>query len=666
MINIQEITDTKSYPLLLLGDEWQIDNALKSYRGQLRPFIQTIKYDEFLNLKNKNQIVEKFEFIILFYSEDKLKKFFNSIIEVKHKTEFLLIIEDENIDLKKIINDWSIVKIIFYSDFESPEWEGSAEIVRKIEAKKERKEIIKKTIDQKKQLDELILRQELSVSEKTSDIEFSNKEQDSKLKKERIILRFIKDLALINSYEDFLRNIKNEFKVFHELGDVILFQAKGNGTVSVLTAKNSFSWKELNINRKTLEENIAANSINLSTAMANFFSRPFGKLFLSQMSGAFYLGFENQFSDKSFQEFKEFFDDRNEVIYMALDKLFSELSMNQFSYRWEKTFDAIKEPIAIIDKNYNVLRSNVAFENHQHTLKCYELFAAQSEPCAGCPLLETIEKNQPTKKDLFLNHKNYQVFSYPMQMKSDIKSVVHTYRDRTQEKTLYSKMLQTEKLLSIGRLAGHLSHELNNPLTGIRSMVQILKSQVQQNHTNFTDLIEIEKATDRCFKVLNNFMDFSNPKKIKSEPVDISDVVNKTIPLLKVALRNHNLKLQLNSQKQKILADPNMLQHVIFNLVNNSTQALKSKGEIIIETQTVKNKVILVVADSGEGIPKEIQNFIFEPFFTTKPEGEGTGLGLSIVKNIVESTQGKISYQDNNPKGAKFIIEWPVYENSNH
>lgn len=632
----------------------------------MRPFIQSISFEQIANLKNKNQLIEKCDFIVLFYNEEKLKSFFASILEVRHKTEFLLIVDDENIDFKRIINEWNIVKIISSQEFNALDWSGNAEIIRKIEAKKERKDIIRKTIEQKKQLDELIVKQELSVSEKTSDIEYSNKEQDSKLKKERVILRFIKDLALNNSYEDFLRNIKNEFKVFHELGDIILFEVKNNGMLNVLTSKNAFTWKEFHFDRTQLEENLLMNTSNLSSMFANFFARPFGKLFLSPMSGSFYLGFENQFSEKSYQDFKEFFDDRNEVIFMALDKLYSELSMNQFSFRWEKTFDAIKEPIAIIDNNYNVLRSNVAFENHPHTLKCYELFAAQAEPCAGCPLQETLEKNTPGKKDLFLNKKNYQVFSYPMQIKSDIKSVVHSYRDRTQEKKLYSKMLQTEKLLSIGRLAGHLSHELNNPLTGIRSMVQVLKSQVEQQHPNYTDLLEIEKATERCFKVLNNFMDFSNPKKMKSEAVDISDVVNKTIPLLKVALRNHNLKLLLNSQHKTILADPNMLQHVIFNLVNNSTQALKNKGEIVIETQVQKDRVMLSVADSGEGIPREVQSFIFEPFFTTKPEGEGTGLGLSIVKNIVESTQGKISYQDNQPKGARFIIEWPVYENSNH
>lgn len=658
--------DIKSYPLLLLGEEWQIDNALKSYQGPLRELIHTFTYSAFNDLKIKNQLIEKCDFIILFYNEALSAVFFDIIQEVKHKTEFILIVEEDNFDFKKIINEWSIVKIVSFSDFNTAAWSGNIEILNKIEKKKERKAIIKKTTEQKKQLDELIKKQELSVSEKTSDIEYSNKEQDLKLKKERIILRFIKDISLISSDEEFLRIVKNEFKIFHELGDIVLVKDSGDYKISILSSQHSFQWKDFSLKDKNLNANLRVNSTELSATMANFLGRPFGKAFIIPLSHNFFIVFENQFNEKTFVDFKEFFEDRDEIIYMAYDKLFSELSLNQFSYRWEKTFDAIKEPIAIIDSNYNVLRSNLAFENNTQSLKCYELFAGLDSVCPGCPLTETLDKNQPQRKDIIVNKKNYQLFSYPMVTKTNMKSVVHTYRDRTQEKKLYSKLLQTEKMLSIGRLAGHLSHELNNPLTGIRSMVQVLKTQVSEATQSFSDLVEIEKATERCFKVLNNFMDFSNPKKVKLEPIDISEVVNKTIPLLKVSLRNHLLKLNLNTSEKFILADPNMLQHVIFNLVNNSTQALKSKGEIKIETSLKGKKIVLEVSDTGEGIPAEIQKFIFEPFFTTKPEGEGTGLGLNIVKNIVENTNGRIFYEANVPSGAKFLIEWPVYENTNN
>lgn len=632
----------------------------------MRKLFHTFSYAAFSPLANKNQLIVKYDLVLLFYKDLLSEEFFNSIQDVKHQTEFILLIEDEDFDLKRLVNQWSLVKIISFADFISPDWPGNLEIQERINSKFEEKALIKKTFEQKNLLDELIKEQELIISEKTSDIEFSNREQDFKLKRERVVLKFIKDISLSQSYEELLRMIKNEFKVFHELGDIFLIKNIHHEKVSLLSSQSSYLWKEHFQAELKFKCELNFNSIENSTVMANFLSRPFGKLYLFPLSHDCYLGFENQFNENTIKEFFDFFEERKEVIFMAFDKLSSELNLNQFSYRWEKTFDAIKEPIAIIDQNFNVLRSNSAFELNQPSLKCYELFAGIKTICPGCPLVETIEKSQMQKKEIIVNNKNFQLFSYPMLANLNLKSVVHTYRDRTEEKKLYSKLLQTEKMLSIGRLAGHLSHELNNPLTGIRSMVQLLKEQVPAESERFSDLVEIEKATERCFKVLNNFMEFSNPRKVKLESVDISEVVLKTIPLLKVSLRNHLLNLNLNTHKKYIIADPNMLQHVIFNLVNNSTQALKEKGEIRIDTFSKDKKVRLEITDTGEGIPNEIQKFIFEPFFTTKPEGEGTGLGLNIVKNIVENTQGRIFYEANTPRGARFIIEWPIYENTHH
>ena len=141
--------DIKSYPLLLLGEEWQIDNALKSYQGPLRELIHTFTYSAFNDLKIKNQLIEKCDFIILFYNEALSAVFFDIIQEVKHKTEFILIVEEDNFDFKKIINEWSIVKIVNFSDFNTAAWSGNIEILNKIEKKKERKAIIKKTTEQK-------------------------------------------------------------------------------------------------------------------------------------------------------------------------------------------------------------------------------------------------------------------------------------------------------------------------------------------------------------------------------------------------------------------------------------------------------------------------------------------------------------------------------------
>lgn len=670
-----EVENLKSYRLLLLGAEWQIE----AFRAQKNSsdvfhFVSQVSYRTVLSsLQDDPQRqfyseLEKVDVLFLIYEKHYSEEFIKMISEIKHKIEVVLIHHDEDINLKVVINEWNVKKIISFEDFSKISVAMLAPIFKKINAKHIKNKIIKDISVQKKQLDELILKQEVIVNEKTQDISHSTKEEDKKLKKERVILRFIKDMALVNSFEDFLRVIKNEFKVFHEIGEILLFQKKTDKLFKVLFSKNYFQWKEIPFSHALSEESLNDKIIHslISIQLANSLSRPFGKLKLSQLSNESFIGFENQLSDIHKVDFEEFLHDRIEVIHMAHEKLFLEITMVQFSNRWEKTFDLIDEPIAIIDENYQVLRSNSFFEKNLHSLKCYEMFAQRTSVCLGCPLKETIESNSAQKRDLNITKSNFELYSYPMKSTFSLRSVVHNYIDRTQEKKLYSRLLQTEKMLSIGRLAGHLSHELNNPLTGIRSMVQYLKTQVAAETTAAKDLVEIEKATERCFKVMNNFIEFSNPKNTNFVAMNLDEIIQKTIPLLKVPLRSHQLDLQLASQNVEILADPSLVQHVIFNLIQNATQAMKEKGTILVSTDVSKKKISLKISDSGEGIALENQSLIFEPFFTTKPEGEGTGLGLSIVKSVVENSQGSIRFEPNHPQGATFIIEWPIYENTNH
>ncbi|MCB0370976.1 MAG: hypothetical protein KDD45_16535, partial [Bdellovibrionales bacterium] len=419
MITEQDKIDIKSYPLLLLGEEWQIDDALNNYQGSLKEYIHTYTYNAFNRLKNINQLIEKCDFIAVFYSEKFTSSFFEMISEVKHKSEFILLSDNCEIDFKKVINEWGVHKIIDYSDFKSSHWSGNNEIVDRIAKKNEKRAIIKKTIDQKKQLDDLIQKQELNVSEKTSDIELSNKKQDIKLRKERVILRFIKDLSLVNSYEDFLRIIRNEFKCFHELGEIILLRQFSSEQVGLLSHQNLYQWKNIDKFNSKIFSFSEDNTSDLSEDFANMLSRPFGKVFITPLNNSFHIAFENQFSETIFREFKEFFEDRRETIFMAHDKLYYEINLNQFSYRWEKTFDAISEPIAIIDDKFKVLRSNLAFEKNSHSSRCYELFAGLDSVCPGCPLQETIETQESIKRDIIVNGRNYQLYSYPMDSKTE-------------------------------------------------------------------------------------------------------------------------------------------------------------------------------------------------------------------------------------------------------
>jgi signal transduction histidine kinase len=178
------------------------------------------------------------------------------------------------------------------------------------------------------------------------------------------------------------------------------------------------------------------------------------------------------------------------------------------------------------------------------------------------------------------------------------------------------------------------------------------------------DLQEIEKAAERSQRIIRNLLDFSRVGPRHTEQFTVDDIVEKTVPMLKTALRYHRLDLQLQSAQALVEAEPHLLQQVLFNVINNACQALQSGGEIQVATSfdISTRRVTVQVRDNGPGIPDEVKGRIFEPFFTTKKEGVGTGLGLSMARSIVERFNGTIDFTSERGRGTEFKIELPLVQ----
>jgi signal transduction histidine kinase len=240
------------------------------------------------------------------------------------------------------------------------------------------------------------------------------------------------------------------------------------------------------------------------------------------------------------------------------------------------------------------------------------------------------------------------------------------YRNITEDRILYEKMIQNEKMAALGLLAGNIAHELNNPLTGIRSLAQILRKEPHLKKEYLSDLEEIDKASHRCQNIIQGLKDFSDIKEeslaqIKHlEKTSLNDIVTKTLPFLKSALREHQLILDLSNKDVQVVTDSRILQQILFNIVINACQALTKPGKIEIHTEKRGISGILEIKDNGPGISKEIQDKIFDPFFTTKKDGEGTGLGLSFCKNMIEKMGGQISFESQVNKGTVFKLKIPT------
>ena len=424
-------------------------------------------------------------------------------------------------------------------------------------------------------------------------------------------------------------------------------------------------------------ERIRINSIEDQKYLTSQFGRPFSRVIAIPLKktgwrrneAAAILFIEHALSTEQMDRFVSFVSQRIQPISIAVDRIFLEFQAKFVSYQWETTFDGIENPIAIVDREYNLLRSNQKFSRTRRSNKCFSQFAHTNNVCLGCPVGAAIGTGKPQFARVHISGRIYTVYSYPIKLAEDerVTHVINYYGDITDSRKLYSRVVQNEKLGAIGLLAGNIAHELNNPLTGIRSLAQVLLKEIQGSETGqlYQDLEEVERAAQRSQVIIKNLLDFSRSDDGGTlQTVPLNDVVEKTLPFLKTAMREHRSEIDLFEGQVLIRVQLSLLQQVFFNLVNNACQAMADAGTVSIKTFVEKmddeDWAILEVQDTGPGIPDHIIDHIFEPFFTTKEEGKGTGLGLSMSQSIIERFKGQITVKSEVKKGACFRVKLPV------
>ncbi len=233
-----------------------------------------------------------------------------------------------------------------------------------------------------------------------------------------------------------------------------------------------------------------------------------------------------------------------------------------------------------------------------------------------------------------------------------------------------ARVLHQDKMMSLGRLAASVSHEINNPLSGILNYVRLMMRITErgaltgdQLHKFHDYLTLIEKETDRCSQIVSGLLMFSRKSPICYKELSIAELIHQSVVLSKHRLELQNIALDVSSAKviPDIYGDGNQLQQCLINLIFNAIDAMPDGGVLTIRTayDQEKNQVLLTVMDTGIGIPEESLPHIFEPFYTTKSERYGVGLGLSTTYGIIEKHQGTIRAESREGAGTTFIITLP-------
>jgi signal transduction histidine kinase len=377
---------------------------------------------------------------------------------------------------------------------------------------------------------------------------------------------------------------------------------------------------------------------------------------------SFYLLLETDQHWKPSPTFLEYLQERLSFINLSLDKHMLQEELKAKAHLWATTFNDLQDPIAVIDQERKVQRSNLKFQNFKGS-HCHSIFNQTETLCNGCPA--RVEANSSFQ--LQVGEKIYQTRLFPIQNGGHglSRHFVAHYVDTTVERILYGKLIQSEKMMAVGRLAGDLSEALSQPLRKIGQLAEATLQTVNLSATIQSDLQEIRKASLRSLNIIADFENFSHGQ-VEKLPIMAETVVEKTIPLVKSLLHGLRFHVQLSEEKHPIEASLSLLQQVLYNLLKNAQQAMKGQGEIRIssESQSFEDRqgVKISVADSGPGVPEPLRERIFQPFVTSKNSSEGTGLGLNIVKQIVENHDGKVGFQSRPEGGALFWIWIPLQE----
>jgi signal transduction histidine kinase len=235
------------------------------------------------------------------------------------------------------------------------------------------------------------------------------------------------------------------------------------------------------------------------------------------------------------------------------------------------------------------------------------------------------------------------------------------FDDVTDRAELEQRLVQADKLSSIGLLAAGVAHEVNTPLAVISTYAQMLAKQVAEDSQKSIILDKIAKQTFRASEIVNSLLNFSRTSTTSFGEISLNKTIQETLSLLEHQLMKSGvqLKCELAPELRPVHGNGGKLQQVFLNLFLNARDAMPGGGTLEVRTWQEGARARIEVADSGTGIAPENLHRIYDPFFTTKAARKGTGLGLSVTYGIIQEHGGSIEVSNRPGGGARFRIDLP-------
>ena len=335
---------------------------------------------------------------------------------------------------------------------------------------------------------------------------------------------------------------------------------------------------------------------------------------------------------------------------------------------WQEVVDAISPALCIVDRSGRIRRANRAFADLVNAPPASLIgrpWQAFVPPEWSSELQRALEQQGAGREvDLRTGERTYAVTAVPI-TSTDRSALVLLFDDQTERRRLQDQLIQSEKLSAIGQLIAGIAHDLNNPLASVVGFADFLKEVPNVPPALREPLTVIQEEAERASNIVKNLLSFARKQDHQRRPTALRPLLDATFVLLRNQLMAHRVEARIEVEPDLPAPDidPNQIQQVFVNLINNAAQAVASTGRpggILVRARRWLDGVAIDVIDDGPGMSETVAAQVFEPFFTTKPEGEGTGLGLSISQGILREHGGRIMLSTEEGRGSTFTVQLPL------
>jgi len=360
---------------------------------------------------------------------------------------------------------------------------------------------------------------------------------------------------------------------------------------------------------------------------------------------------------------------------------------------WERTFDAITDPLMVVDVGHRIRKVNLAMAGKLgkrpsalQGLYCFSAVHGVDVPPPFCPHEQLLADARPHSAEIHVDKLGGDFFVSVSPLLSPDGALfgsVHYARDiserkraEAERKRLEEQLRQAQKMEAIGQLSGGIAHDFNNILTAIIGFSNIMKMKLDEYDPMQADIDQILAASDRAAHLTRGMLAYSRKQIMTPKPVDLNDIVRKGEKFLRRVIGEEvDLRSSLSPDPLNLCADSVQIEQVLMNLATNARDAMPHGGTLSISTGIFEiddqfvnsydfakpgSYALLTITDTGVGMDENTVRRIYEPFFTTKEVGKGIGLGLSVVYGIVKQHDGFIFCDSVPGRGTTFRIYLPI------